>query len=66
NLNLSELDFSDFDGDIYIRLMKVKHNLYQDGQEVQGSLFQDFQEVKGNLYQDNQKVKGNFITQMLK
>ncbi|MEG3037063.1 MAG: hypothetical protein RR832_05840, partial [Bacilli bacterium] len=43
NLILNELDFSDFDGDVYIGLMKIKHNLYQSGQEVKGSLDQSCQ-----------------------
>ncbi len=58
-LNLIDLDFSDFNGDIYISGMKVKKNLYQSCQEVKGDLFQDNQEVKGDLFQDNQEVKGD-------
>ena len=58
DLNLSGLDFSDFDGMVSISNMKVKTTLFQSHQEVKGNLFQDYQEVKGNLYQDNQEVKG--------
>ena len=59
NLNLSKLDFSDFDGNISISRMKVKGNLYQDCQKVEGDLYQDCQEVKGNLFQGCQEVKGD-------
>lgn len=70
NLDLSELDFSDFDGEVLLFNMKVKENLYQYGQEVSGELFQsnqkvkrslhqDYQEVKDSLYQDNQQVGGS-------
>ena len=56
DLDLSELDFSDFDGSVDISYLKVKKNLYQNCQEVQCNLFQTYQEVKGNLWQDSQKV----------
>lgn len=70
NLDLSELGFSDFDGEVLLFNMKVKENLYQYGQEVSGELFQsnqkvkrslhqDYQEVKDSLYQDNQQVGGS-------
>ena len=61
-LDLIDLDFSDFNGDIYIAGMKVKENLYQSCQEVKGDLFQDNQEVKGDLYQDYQEVKGDLYS----
>ena len=54
NLDLSQLDFSDFDGNISISRMKVKGNLYQD-----------LQKVKGNLYQREQKVEGNLISDLV-
>lgn len=56
NLNLSGLDFSDFDGDVYINALTVKQDLYQDNQIVGGDLYQNFQEVKRDLYQDYQEV----------
>ena len=67
DLFLDGLDFSDFDGDVYIGKMKVKKNLFQDKQRVYGCLMQsdqivseelsqDHQEVTHNLYQDHQKV----------
>ena len=40
-LNLWNLDFSDYDIDIYISNMKVKGDLYQDNQEVKGDLVQN-------------------------
>ena len=48
SLNLSGLDFSDFEVDIDISNMKVK-----------GDLYQSYQKVKGDLYQRNQKVEGD-------
>lgn len=70
DLDLSKLDFSEFDGNVIINKWKVKHNLHQDSQEVTGNLYQERQKVKGNLtqyeqkvdqnlFQDGQKVKGN-------
>ncbi len=59
DLNMPYLDFSDFDGDVYIRGMKVQGNLYQEYQEVKGNLFQEYQEVKGNLFQGSNEVKGD-------
>ena len=70
NLDLSNLDFSDFEGDIYIDGIKVKNDLfqcsqivqgdlYQNGQKVQRNLSQNCQEVKGDLYQHGQKVQRN-------
>ena len=53
NLDLSELDFSDFE--------KLKGNLYQDYQEVKGSLYQNGQKVSGDLWQDCQKVEGTIF-----
>ena len=60
DLDITNLDFSDFDGDVFIGGMKVKGILYQDGQEVRGNLYQSSQEVKSNLFQRNQKVEGNY------
>ena len=59
DLMLSGLDFSNFDGDVYIGHMKVKGNLMQNHQEVQGNLYQNYQEVQGDLRQNSQKVQGN-------
>ena len=59
DLDLSELDFSDFEGNMNISNMKVKGNLYQRNQEVKGDLDQSNQEVEGNLIQSYQKVKGD-------
>lgn len=59
DLNLSDLDFSDFEGDIYINNMKVKGNLKQSFQQVQGSLYQSCQVVGGDLYQYYQEVQGS-------
>ena len=59
DLNLIGLDFSEFNGDIYISNMNVKKDLYQCNQEVQGNLFQDSQIVQGSLDQSFQEVQGS-------
>lgn len=59
DLDLSRLNFSDFDGNVIINKWKVKHNLYQDSQEVTGNLSQNRQNVTGNLWQDRQYVIGS-------
>lgn len=61
DLVLTDLDFSDFEGDVLITKMKVKGNLYQFCQEVGGNLYQQYQRVKGDLYQGSQKVEGKLI-----
>ena len=57
NLNLTSLDFSDFDGDVDISLMKVKKNLYQSRHQVVGDLVQIRQEVSGDFL--NHKLADN-------
>lgn len=59
NINLSELDFSDFDGDVDICSMKVKMNLWQSCQKVGGTLYQRWQKVGKDLEQSGQNVGGN-------
>ena len=66
NLDLSELDFSDFDGNVIIGHMKVKWSLDQSHQEVGNSLFQNYQGVGKDLFQDGQKVKDSFFDHKLK
>ena len=61
DLDLSGLDFSDFNGYVDISEMKVKGDLYQSYQKVEGDLFQGNQEVKSDLIQNNQKVQGDLI-----
>ena len=56
-LDIRNLDFSDFDGDVDISHMKVKKDLKQSFQIVDGMLFQNYQTVKDDLHQDNQNVK---------
>lgn len=55
DLNLSDLDFSDFDRNVYINCMKVKNNLYQGYQQVGGLLHQKHQKVEGGIIQDEIK-----------
>lgn len=50
DLYLIGLDFSDFDGDVYINDMKVKRSLYQYYQDVGESLYQDNQKVGKDFY----------------
>lgn len=61
DLDLSGLDFSDFDGDIYINRMIVKGSLYQGKQIVKGNLIQSNQLVGKNLYEGyssaNKKIR---------
>lgn len=59
NLDLSNLDLTDFDGCVLTCGMRVKKSLYQDAQEVGGALYQSNQRVDQWLYQDNQLVLGN-------
>ena len=59
DLDISCLDFSDFDGDVVLNGMKVKRNLHQDYQYVKGDLWQGNQNVGGVLIQGNQKVEGD-------
>ena len=72
DLVLSNLDLSDFNGDVYIDGWKVKRSLMQFNQTVgedllqyhqivKGDLIQSFQKVNGNLFQFCQKVKGTII-----
>ena len=65
DLDLSELDFSDFDGNVSVGHMKVKNNLVQDDQEVGLSLIQNYQGVGKDLFQDGQKVKDSFFDHKL-
>lgn len=58
DLYLSSLDFSDFEGNVFISNMKVKRSLFQSDHKVEGNLFQSNQEVEGNYYSINTKVKG--------
>ncbi len=61
NLDISGLDFSEFNGNINISRMKVKGDLFQYNQKVGGHLFQCNQKVSRNLIQDSQKVIGELI-----
>ena len=60
DLILSGLDFSDFDGDVFIDNMRVKGDLSQSEHIVQGDLFQHRHKVQGDLFQGDQKVQGNY------
>lgn len=65
NLDLSCLDFSDFDGNVFINNMKVKRSLFQSRQEVGGDLLQNEQIVAENLDQSCQTVDKNFYNHKL-
>lgn len=61
DLILSDLDLSNFDGNVYICNMKVKKNLFQNYQEVGYVLYQEFQRVGKDLFQHNQQVGGELL-----
>ena len=61
DLYLSDLDLSDFDGNVYISNMKVKKSLFQNYQEVGDTLYQEFQKVDKDLFQHNQQVEGELL-----
>lgn len=65
NLDLAGLDFSDFEGNVCISRMTVKHNLIQNSQVVFGNLDQSRQQVQKNMFDNNHVVKGRFLTQTL-
>lgn len=60
NLNLSGLDFSDFDGDVLIGDMKVKKSLNQSWQKVGGDLRQNYQEAGGRKFYDFGSLNADF------
>lgn len=59
DLDLSNLDFRDFDGDIILSEMKVKNHLFQSHQIVGGCLYQSCQVVCQSISQSSQMVGGN-------
>ena len=61
DLDISGLDFRDFNGNVYINHMKVKGDLFQYSQEVGGNLIQSHQKVNDDLYQNQQNVIGELI-----
>lgn len=52
DLDLSCLDFSDFDGNVDISELKVKKSLNQSWQKVGGDLRQNYQEADGRIFYD--------------
>ena len=56
DVRIDGLDFSDFEGNVFIGKMKVGKSLYQHSQNVGFYLFQDNQTVGHSLYQKRQKV----------
>lgn len=52
NLDLSGLDFSDFDGNVYLNNLKVKKDLYQYSQRVGQTLYQNTQKVRQTIHQE--------------
>lgn len=70
DLDLSNLDFSDFNGNVLLFNMKVQKDLLQnnqqvgrdlrqDSQQVGRDLYQSYQEVQRGLYQHSQNIEGN-------
>ena len=75
DLDLSCLDFSDFDGNVDISELKVKKSLKQSWQKVGGDLHQIYQEADGRIFYDfgslnydfkkmSPAEKGEFIIQI--
>lgn len=60
-IDISGLDFSDFNGDILRGEWKVKRNLLQSWNEVQGDLWQDCNEVQGDLWQGHNETQGDLF-----
>ena len=60
DLNLIGLDFSEFEGNVFLCNMKVKGDLFQDYQKVRGDLWQGGQEVGGDLWQSYSEIKGDY------
>lgn len=54
DLDLSCLDFSDFDGDIDIGGMKAKHSINQGGQSAGEDIYQSNQTAGGYIQQESQ------------
>lgn len=59
DLDLSDLDFGSFGGNVILSGMKVGNNLYQSSFIVKGDLFQENYKVNGNVYRDCYNVKGD-------
>lgn len=59
NIDISNLDFSDFEGSIDRGWWKVQGNLSQSWNKVQGDLYQYNNVVQGNLLQDENRVQGD-------
>ena len=59
DLDLSELDFGNFSGNVILTGMKVGNNLYQSTFIVKGDLYQENYRVNGNVYRDCYIVKGD-------
>ena len=59
DLNISGLDFSDFNGNILRGSWKVKGDLFQRDNKVQGDLIQSTNKVQGDLIQSTNEVVGD-------
>lgn len=58
NLILSNLDFSNFEGDVYMNGLKVKHSLHLNFQEIGGDVGQVGCTIAGRLYQKGNRING--------
>lgn len=66
DVDISCLNFWNFEGNVKMCNIKVKHNLYQNMQIVGGDLHQNYQYVEGAIYQERQtsvqeKIKQNYV-----
>ena len=70
DLDLMGLDFSDFNGNVFISCMKVKGHLFKNGCEVGGDFYQENLIVKGDYVCRGVKVGGDIYvdkpTELLK
>lgn len=60
-LDLSGLDFSEYEVNVNISEMKVNGVLYQRMHEIKGDIYQNYHVVKGNLNQKSHKVNGELL-----
>lgn len=60
NLDICGLDFSDFEGNVYITELKCSGDLSQSCHEVKGDLYQSSHEVGGDLIQTYINVKQDY------
>lgn len=61
NLDVCGLDFSNFEGNVYITELKCGGDLSQSGHKVNGDLYQCRHKVNGYLYQSGHEIDGHLF-----